>query len=320
MKILILGGTRLLGLALVRRLAAAGHDLTVLSRRAAPLPATVRHIHAERDDGLRRLAGERFDLIFDFLAYDGAAVEVALRAIAAGSYVLISSIWMTRLSPGLPADRPVAAPSDDALQELPEVTRRYLLGKLAAERVVAGHAARRPALILRLPIFWGAGEHTGRLRFYAERIKDGGPLILVDGGVNLTQVAWSEDLATALTAATAPLAQAATPILEALPHAGIPLRELVADIARGTGASPRFSDLSAATLARVFPDYLAAEPLWRETAIERTDANLFRLAGTAPTAQADWLPACRDAAAGEARLDLRAREVYESSLAEGSDR
>lgn len=313
MKILILGGTRLLGLALVRHLAAVGHDLTVLSRRATPLPTTVRHIRTERDEGLRRLTGERFDLIFDFLAYDGAAVDAALRAIAAGSYVLISSVWMTRLAPGLPADRLVTTPSNEALQRLPEITRRYLLGKLAAEQVVADHAPKRPALILRLPVFWGAGEHTGRLRFYAERIDDGGPLIVVDGGNNLTQIAWSEDLATALTAETTSLAKAETLILEALPHAGIPLRELVADIARGTGTSPHFSERSAATLAGVFPDYLAAEPLWRETAIERTDANLFRLSGTAPTAQTDWLPACRDTATGDAHLDLRAHEL---SLAE----
>ncbi len=310
MKILVLGGTRLLGLALVRRLASEEHELTVVSRRTAPFPETVRNIRADRQDGLQQIAGECFDLIFDFLAYDGAAISDALSAIPQGTYVLISSVWLVRLAPGLAVDRVLTNPSDDALLQLPEVTRRYLLGKLAAEKIVTGpRRLARPMLILRMPIFWGAQEHTGRVRFYAERIADGKPLMLINGGMNLTQIAWSEDLATAMAAALPLLVKAEAMIWEALPHEGITVRQVIADIASGTTICPAFREHDAASLQDCFPEYLEAEPLWRECASARSETNLFALAGTIPTPQALWLPACCEMAGGDARLDLRKREL-----------
>ena len=58
MRVLVLGGTRFIGLALVEELLGAGHTVAVVHRgehESPDLPPTVEHIHTARRD----LAAER---------------------------------------------------------------------------------------------------------------------------------------------------------------------------------------------------------------------------------------------------------------------
>ena len=98
MKILVIGGTRLLGLALVRALLAAGHRVTVVSRRAENCPEGVECLKGDRQEGLRQLAGSKFDATFDFIAYDSLAPQQVFAEVQYGTYVLISSTWMVRMN------------------------------------------------------------------------------------------------------------------------------------------------------------------------------------------------------------------------------
>ncbi|HAN45299.1 MAG TPA: 3-beta hydroxysteroid dehydrogenase [Cyanobacteria bacterium UBA8156] len=68
MKVLVMGGTRFIGVALVKQLVAQGHEVTVFNRGTRPAPAGVRTLVGDRTDAevLRdRLAAEDFDAIFD---------------------------------------------------------------------------------------------------------------------------------------------------------------------------------------------------------------------------------------------------------------
>ncbi|MGQ9865616.1 MAG: NAD-dependent epimerase/dehydratase family protein [Pseudanabaenaceae cyanobacterium] len=68
MKVLVMGGTRFIGVALVKRLVAEGHEVTVCNRGTRPVPAGVRNLVGDRTDveTLRALlAPEDFDVIFD---------------------------------------------------------------------------------------------------------------------------------------------------------------------------------------------------------------------------------------------------------------
>jgi nucleoside-diphosphate-sugar epimerase len=74
MRVLVFGGNRYIGVQLVRELAAAGHDVTVLNSHSTQLPAGVTRLHGNRhDDGvLARLLmplRNSFDAVFDNTAY-----------------------------------------------------------------------------------------------------------------------------------------------------------------------------------------------------------------------------------------------------------
>lgn len=309
MRILIIGGTRLLGKAVVGELHLAGHDLTVLSRAIGSTPSGVRFLRYEREDGLRQLDGSRFDLVLDFLAYDGPAVrDVLSKSITAKQYVLISSTWMLRLRSSVAADAEIADPDPVAVALLPAVTRRYLLGKLEAESTCVSFRRKgRATTILRLPIFLDAGEHTGRLAFYCERVLDGEPVICVDGGTNLSQLLWVRDAAPAI-AKWSEMA-GSLPIWEALPSDQIALRDVVGAVARGLNARVRLADIPSQTLERDLSQFLDMEPLWRERPFAVSSSNIFRATGMRTTPVADWLSEVSAGYENRSRSPLRSEEI-----------
>lgn len=287
MKILVIGGTRLLGLALVRALLAELHSITVVSRHAENCPEGVECLKGDRQEGLRKLAGSKFDATFDFIAYDSTAPQQVFAEVHYGTYVLISSTWMVRMNRAMTADQAVTTVEDSCLDALQPITRKYLLGKLAAEGVTLEERARGGnATILRLPIFWGAGEHTGRLNFYRQRLADGGAVICVDGGHNVAQIVWTEDVARAILSWMARASE--RPVWEALPE-GIRVREVIALIARGMHLQESLVDISPKTLEDLLPEYLQNEPLWREREIAQTESNLSLFLKMRQTPPSIWL-------------------------------
>jgi nucleoside-diphosphate-sugar epimerase len=307
MKVLVIGGTRLLGRSVVRHLVESEHWVTVVSRRAANCSAGATYLGMDRSVGLDNLEGESFDIVVDFLAYDGVATAHALAKIQDAAYVLISSAWVPRLHPDARVDEPVVSIDQGALESLPAITRGYLSAKREAESVVfqARRAGRR-ATVLRLPIFFGEGDHTGRVEFYRRRGGDDGAVVCVNGGHNLAQIAWTEDLARALRK----WLQFATrePLWDGTADRGSPVREIIAHLVRGTGRVPSLVDVPAELLARHLPLYLENEPLWREVSFEPGERNIFSATGIVPTPQSEWLPRIKGAP-DRSPSQLRAMEL-----------
>jgi nucleoside-diphosphate-sugar epimerase len=293
MKILVLGGTRLLGLAVVNRLVSGGHEVTVVSRRSGRMANGARSIVAERSVGLTKIAVHDFDLVIDFLAYTAAHVNEVISVLGNSAYFLISSTWLTRLGAAVEADQLIENPEKEALEKLLPITRQYLLQKNDAEKaVVSSRVLGRKAVILRMPIFWGSNDHTGRIAFYASRLLDRKPIMLVNGGVNLTQIAWVEDIAVALEKSIGLITDGDRCVWECLPHAGVTVKNVIVDIAAGLKQTLDSIDVSEQLMAQVLPSFLEFEPLWRESALKITGSNLFLTSGIAPHAQSDWLPHC----------------------------
>ncbi len=67
MKVLVLGGTRFVGKALVKKLSGLGHEIFLFTRGNNPLPPNVHHLKGDRkiSDDLKCLSGMRFDVIVD---------------------------------------------------------------------------------------------------------------------------------------------------------------------------------------------------------------------------------------------------------------
>ncbi len=307
MHILILGGTRFLGRRVAETLAAAGHELTLLSRRPGSVPPGARQVCAERGAGLDALKGSRFDLVLDFICHDGDGPADVAASVAPERYVLISSTWVPRLWSGDRADElgPGSAPAA-AAAHLPPVTVNYLSGKVRAEQAVAKlRNAGRDAVSLRLPIMLGAGDHTGRLDFYCHRLADGGPLIAVASGRNQAQIAVMEDLAQALVRWVDMADVGSLPVWEGLPGEGCSVRDILERMAAAAGTTANLVDVPVAELARHFPAYLEQEPFWRESALAVTAANIYAAVGMVPAAFGHGLPAL----AASPIIDLRAKEL-----------
>lgn len=198
MRILVIGGTAFIGRHLVGRLAADGHDVTVLHRKDThDLGPGVHNLQADRHDldALARAIGSHnWDVVFD-TAYDWArgttADEVAgaARRVNDGvrRYVFMSSV--AAYGGGL--DRVESDPLAPDNHPNP-----YVVHKATAE-----HALFRihdetglPVTTLRPPFVYGEHQPFYREAFFWDRLIDGRPIILPDGGETPMQWMWVRDL------------------------------------------------------------------------------------------------------------------------------
>ena len=186
MRILLIGGTQFMGRETALLLAARGHDVSVLHRRAThDLGPAIGNIQADRGDlaAVRRIMREHaFDAVLDF-AYDWAKgtsaeqVEAVARACAGTvrRYVFISSV--AAYVPGTNLDEDAPLLPDDA-------PNPYGVHKASSERALFGMHRENgfPATTFRPPFVHGPNQPFYREQFFWDRMRDGRPIILPDGG------------------------------------------------------------------------------------------------------------------------------------------
>jgi nucleoside-diphosphate-sugar epimerase len=202
MRILAIGGTLFIGRETVQRLLKRGHDVTVLHRHDKhDLGPQVHNVKADRAD-LDRVAqilrDGRFDAIFDFV-YDWEngtfAEQVEASARACGDqlkrYVFISSI----AAYGSGVDR---RESDPLVPD--NYANRYAADKASSERVLfeLHKDSGFPVTTFRPPFVHGPRQPFYREQFFWDRMRDGRPIILPDGGESPIQWVFVGDLAEAM--------------------------------------------------------------------------------------------------------------------------
>lgn len=200
MNVLVIGGTSgFIGTQVVRRLAAAGHSVTVFhrGRTNADLPPGVRHIFGDRRqlpkfaDEFRRAAPQ---VVLDmYLRFEHEAVAVmqafrgiAERVVAASSqdvYRTYGLLW--RIEDAAPNATPIDedAPLRSVLYPYRKLAKgpddpKYDYDKIPVERAVMNdpHLA---GTVLRLPATYGSGDKQHRLFEYLKRMDDRRPFILL---------------------------------------------------------------------------------------------------------------------------------------------
>ena len=191
MRILIIGGTRSVGLAAARRLAAAGHDLAVFHRgeHEGDLPASVRRfrgpaaaipVHTIPDE-LRAFEPEIVLHMIamgeeDSLAAVRAFAGIARRIVAASSGDVYRAFGLLRGTEEGPLE-PVPLGEDAPLRSrlypyrepgMPPDALLHGYDKILAERALASDPAL-PATILRFPKIYGPADNANLATVHAYR-------------------------------------------------------------------------------------------------------------------------------------------------------
>ena len=204
MRVLVSGGNRYIGLELVRELAAAGHDVTVINSHVVPLPAQVKRIHADRripgefEAALKPLA-DQFDVFFDNTAFVPADVipMVELFRGKLQHYVFTSSQAVYRRSFVLPVRedfRRHAADDEDH-------RKAYGVGKVRCEDLLLAEfrSSGFPATCLRVGHTLGPRSPAAtRDPVFFARLEAGRPVLIPGEGFACTQLIHIHDVARAM--------------------------------------------------------------------------------------------------------------------------
>ncbi|HEX7705613.1 MAG TPA: NAD-dependent epimerase/dehydratase family protein [Thermoanaerobaculia bacterium] len=211
MRVLLLGGTGVLGRAIAIEALKRGHELVTLADHSGifPPPAgVVRHLTVDReDDGAMRAAfagwaeNVTWDLVVDAICYSvkQAAILNSLITGRTKRLVVITSSIVYSAHQLQPIE-------ENGRLEAPEAFGEYGAAKLAIEEFWLGRYPESDIAptVVRLPHVLGCGAELGavplhnRDAFLVSRLRQGKSLLLVDGGRQLLQVVFSEDVASAV--------------------------------------------------------------------------------------------------------------------------
>ncbi|MEV4106391.1 NAD-dependent epimerase/dehydratase family protein [Nonomuraea sp. NPDC049695] len=180
MKLLVIGGSRFLGRAVVVEALARGHEVTTFNRGVShadvPGVEVVRGDREVRADLDRLTAGRSWDAVVDTCGYVPRVVGESVEALSghAGTYAFVSSVSAVDGFPGKPAteDKPGWPCAPDAGPDDGD----YGVLKAGCERAVE-QGFDGNALIVRPGLILGPYEEVGRLPWWLSRIARGGRVL-----------------------------------------------------------------------------------------------------------------------------------------------
>lgn len=178
MKLLLLGGPRFLGRAIVDAALEGGHELTLFNRGTTnpELYPEVERIVGDRKEGLDGLTGRKWDAVVDTCGYLPRDVRASAEVLAgSGIYCFVSSISVyADFRAPVHEQSPVAElgdlPDDDVTDE------SYGPLKALCERAVEKAFADR-ALVVRPGLICGPHDPTGRFTYWPYRVARGGEVL-----------------------------------------------------------------------------------------------------------------------------------------------
>ena len=184
MKLLIIGGTRFLGRAIVDTALVRGHEVTLFNRgKSNPdIYANVETIVGDRDGGLDGLKGKKWDAVIDTCGYVPRLVKDAAELLkdAVDHYTFIStiSVYSDFNLVGMDESAPLGTMEDETVEEITGETYGPL--KVLCEKV-ADEAMNGRTLHVRSGFIVGPNDFTDRFSYYPHRIAKGGEVLLPQG-------------------------------------------------------------------------------------------------------------------------------------------
>ena len=190
MKILILGGTRFVGKALVSKLNSVGNEITLFTRGNNPIPRNVEHIKGDRQNlnDLRLLANREFDVVADI---SGRQLEDTKKIfehlpIPKSRFIYMSSAGVYSDSETFPVDE----------NHKIDITSRHI-GKANTEKWLVSEGI--PFTSFRPTYIYGPGNYNPIERWFFDRIVHNQPIPIPSNIETITQLGHVSDLAEAIT-------------------------------------------------------------------------------------------------------------------------
>ncbi len=200
---LVLGGTGLIGPALVEYAQSRGHTVALFNRGKTNthLFPDVEKLRGDRnpdkDDGIKALEGRKFDVVFDDTGYYPRHVKASAELMAPniGHYVFISSIscYARNDVEGMDESGELATMEDPTLETMGKNYEYYgalkALCEQAAEAAMPGKACViRPGYIV------GPGDTSNRFAYWPMRADKGGDFVVPGDPTDPIQVIDVRDL------------------------------------------------------------------------------------------------------------------------------
>jgi UDP-glucose 4-epimerase len=205
LRVVVLGGTRFIGRAIVERLAAEGHDLLIVHRgqlEPKDMPA-VQHLHTDRAGlGSHRdeIVSFKPEAAIDCRALTRADAETALDALPKGlRWIVISSLDVYRafgaVNEGKETD-PVPLDEESPVRENRYPYRGKMPGMDEYDKLdVEETYLPKGATVLRLPMVYGEHDYQLRQEFILRRIRAGRNRIPFGSGMWLACRGYVRDVA-----------------------------------------------------------------------------------------------------------------------------
>ena len=197
LKILLLGGTRFIGIPITELATQRGHTVTLFNRGKtnASLFPDVERITGDRSGALDGLKGRKWDAVIDTSAYVPRAVKMSAELLAPniGQYLFVSSISVyPTFSEPRTEESPVGTLKDPTVEKVDGETYGPLkaLCEQAAQAAMPGRVTvLRPGLIV------GPHDSTDRFTYWPARAARGGDMLAPGTPRDRIQVIDARDLA-----------------------------------------------------------------------------------------------------------------------------
>jgi nucleoside-diphosphate-sugar epimerase len=199
MRLLVLGGTRFLGRAIVDEAIRRGYDVTTFSRGLSGEPRPgAEALHGDRTSSadLARLADRDFDMVIDTSViaprHVGASAQLLAPRVSHYTYVSTISVYAGYPEAQVSEESPVlecAADADGTIESLGYGELKAGSERAVAEAFPGRHLIARPGLIV------GPHETTGRLPWWLGRIARGGTVLAPGDPGRPVQMTDARDLA-----------------------------------------------------------------------------------------------------------------------------
>ncbi|MEM7118604.1 MAG: NAD-dependent epimerase/dehydratase family protein [Chloroflexota bacterium] len=203
MNLLIIGGTRFLGRALVDAARAAGHTVTLFNRGQSnpEVYADLEQIRGDRDGGLEEafagMNGRSWDAVIDTCGYVPRLVSDSARFFAdkADHYTFIStiSVYSDLTLVGMDENAPLGTMEDETVEEITGVTYGPL--KVLCEKAAVDAMGAERVLSVRAGLLVGPHDQSDRFTYWPSRVARGGEVLAPDSPDRAAQFIDVRDLA-----------------------------------------------------------------------------------------------------------------------------
>ena len=208
MRVVVIGGSRFVGLHLTRELVSRGHDVTVVNRgqTAKELPAGVGRMVADRkaDPGAfaeKVAAAGPWDAVYDCIAYLPTESEPLVRALWTARPEAERTLkHFVHISTGSVYAKTDYLPLKEDFPQTTNSADSYGWNKKLIEGILfrAWRETGLPVTVLRPGYIYGPDNHIYRESFFFDRVRRGRPVLVPGNGLTVTQFVYVDDLAQAL--------------------------------------------------------------------------------------------------------------------------